>query len=252
CEEGASMRPTRVVYGRKRSAISEASREDFDWDTIFDGAVWFHWTGITPALSESCAEISLDACKKAKELGLTVSCDLNYRSTLWTKDQARVVMEKLVPYTDIVITNIEQVDDVFGIHPEHAVSNGDAIDFDAYRSVSRQMHEKFGTKIVAYTTRKSISASDNITGALIYDVASDTFAVSPNYDIRIVDRVGGGDAFAGAMIYCMANGFDLQKTVDYAEAAAALKHTIEGDYARFTLAEVEALATGKMTGRVQR
>lgn len=255
CEKGASLRPTKVIYDRKHSAISEADREDFDWNTAFAKAVpgdFFHFTGITPALSPECVNISLDAAKAAQERGMTVTCDLNYRSTLWSKEEARIAMEKLVPYVDAIITNIEQVDDVFGIHPAKEISNGDEADLDAYREVSVEMNRRFGCRYYAYTTRKSISASDNIIGALIYDAEKDVFALAPNYNVRIVDRVGGGDAFAAAMIYGMANSFGLQKTVEYAEAAAALKHTVEGDFARFTPAEIEAAANGNTSGRVQR
>ncbi len=252
CEKGAAMRPTSVIYDRSHSAIAEAAREDFAWDTIFEDAVWYHFTGITPALSQTCEEISLDACKAAKALGLMVSCDLNYRSSLWTKAAARTVMEQLAPMMDVMITNIEQVDDVFGIHPQHRVTNGDAINLDAYYDVSVQLHQRFGCRYIAYTTRKSISASDNETGALLYDAETDRFAIAPQYQIHIVDRVGGGDAFAAAMIVCMMRGCDLQTTVRYAAAAAAWKHTISGDYNRMTMEELETLAAGNTSGRVQR
>lgn len=238
CEKGASQRPSKVVYDRAGSAISLARRNEFDWKKIFDGANWFHFTGITPALSDELAEICLDAAKNAKKLGLTVSCDPNYRSKLWSKDKASRVLMNLMPFVDVCITNVPQVSDVFGTTADNE------------RELADKLIAKFGFKTVAFTRRESFSASDNGYSGALY--TADGFAESRTYSMRIVDRVGGGDAFAAGLIYAMTHGYDLQKVVDFAVAAAVLKHSIEGDVAYITVDEIEQLAGGDGTGRVQR
>lgn len=238
CEKGASQRPSKVVYDRAGSAISLALRNEFDWKKIFDGANWFHFTGITPALSDELAEICLDAAKNAKKLGLTVSCDPNYRAKLWSKDKASRVLMNLMPFVDVCITNVPQVSDVFGMTADNE------------RELADKLIAKFGFKTVAFTRRESFSASDNDYSGALY--TADGFAESRTYSMRIVDRVGGGDAFAAGLIYAMTHGYDLQKAVDFAVAAAVLKHSIEGDVAYITVDEIEQLAGGDGTGRVQR
>ena len=238
CEKGASQRPSKVVYDRAGSAISLARRNEFDWKKIFDGANWFHFTGITPALSDELAEICLDAAKNAKKLGLTVSCDPNYRAKLWSKDKASRVLMNLMPFVDVCITNVPQVSDVFGTTADNE------------RELADKLIAKFGFKTVAFTRRESFSASDNGYSGELY--TADGFAESRTYSMRIVDRVGGGDAFAAGLIYAMTHGYDLQKAVDFAVAAAVLKHSIEGDVAYITVDEIEQLAGGDGTGRVQR
>lgn len=238
CEKGASQRPSKVVYDRVGSAISLARRNEFDWKKIFDGADWFHFTGITPALSDELAEICLDAAKNAKKLGLTVSCDPNYRAKLWSKDKASRVLMNLMPFVDVCITNVPQVSDVFGTTADNE------------RELADKLIAKFGFKTVAFTRRESFSASDNDYSGALY--TADGFAESRTYSMRIVDRVGGGDAFAAGLIYAMTHGYDLQKAVDFAVAAAVLKHSIEGDVAYITVDEIEQLAGGDGTGRVQR
>lgn len=238
CEKGASQRPSKVVYDRAGSAISLARRNEFDWKKIFDGANWFHFTGITPALSDELAEICLDAAKNAKKLGLTVSCDPNYRAKLWSKDKASRVLMNLMPFVDVCITNVPQVSDVFGTIADNE------------RELADKLIAKFGFKTVAFTSRESFSASDNGYSGALY--TADGFAESRTYSMRIVDRVGGGDAFAAGLIYAMTHGYDLQKAVDFAVAAAVLKHSIEGDVAYITVDEIEQLAGGDGTGRVQR
>ena len=238
CEKGASQRPSKVVYDRAGSAISLARRNEFDWKKIFDGANWFHFTGITPALSDELAEICLDAAKNAKKLGLTVSCDPNYRAKLWSKDKASRVLMNLMPFVDVCITNVPQVSDVFGTAADNE------------RELADKLIAKFGFKTVAFTRRESFSASDNGYSGALY--TADGFAESRTYSMRIVDRVGGGDAFAAGLIYAMTHGYDLQKAVDFAVAAAVLKHSIEGDVAYITVDEIEQLAGGDGTGRVQR
>lgn len=238
CEKGASQRPSKVVYDRAGSAISLARRNEFDWKKVFDGANWFHFTGITPALSDELAEICLDAAKNAKKLGLTVSCDPNYRAKLWSKDKASRVLMNLMPFVDVCITNVPQVSDVFGTTADNE------------RELADKLIAKFGFKTVAFTRRESFSASDNGYSGALY--TADGFAESRTYSMRIVDRVGGGDAFAAGLIYAMTHGYDLQNAVDFAVAAAVLKHSIEGDVAYITVDEIEQLAGGDGTGRVQR
>lgn len=249
-EKGASQRASKVIYDRANSAISLAKPEDFDWDKIFDGASWFHWTGITPALGGNLPQICLEACKVAKAKGLTVSCDLNFRKKLWSREKAGQVMGQLLPYVDVCIANEEDAKDVFGIEAENTDLNSGKLDEKAYVSVAKQLADRFGCKKVAITLRTSISASDNDWSGMLYSNGKASFA--PTYHLRIVDRVGGGDSFGAGLIYSLLNGYDDQKAINFAVAASALKHSIELDYNLVSVAEVETLASGNASGRVQR
>ena len=252
CEKGVSMRPSKVVYDRADSAIANVKPGDFDWDKIFEGADWFHWTGITPALSDGTAAVVLEACKAAKAHGVKISCDLNYRKNLWTREKAGQVMGELVPYVDVLIANEEDSADVFGIKAEHTDINSGKLDVEGYKSVARQLVERFGCEKVAITLRESHNASENGWSAMLYDVASDEYCFSKKYELKIIDRVGGGDSFGGGLIYALLTGKSTQEAVEFAVAASALKHSIEGDYNMMTVAEVEKLAGGDGSGRIQR
>lgn len=251
-EKGASQRGSVCIYDRANSAIQLASPEDFNWDEIFDGAEWFHFTGITPALGENVVEITRQACKAAKARGLKISCDLNYRGKLWTREQARAAMTDLCQYVDVCISNEEDAKDVFGIEAEATNIYGGQLNHEGYKSVAKQLADKFGFEKVAITLRESHSASDNGWSAMLYDVASDEYCFSRKYELRIIDRVGGGDSFGGGLIYALLNGYSTQAAVEFAVAASALKHTIEGDYNMMTVSEVEKLAGGDGSGRIQR
>ena len=252
CEKGASQRASKVIYDRANSAISLASPEDFDWDAIFEGADWFHWTGITPALGGNLPEICLAACKAAKAKGLTVSCDLNFRKKLWTSEKAGEVMGQLLPYVDVCIANEEDTKDVFGIEAEGTDIDSGKLNHEGYISVARQLSQRFGCKKVAITLRSSISASINDWAGMLYSKDEDTAHFSTTYHIQIVDRVGGGDSFGGGLIYSMLSGYDDQKAIDFAVAASCLKHSIEHDFNQVSVSEVAALAAGNASGRVQR
>ena len=249
-EKGASQRPSKVIYDRAYSAIALASKEDFDWKKIFDGAEWFHFTGITPALGDNVAEICLEAVKAAKKLGLKVSCDLNYRKKLWTREKAGKVMAELMPYVDVCIANEEDASDVFGIKAENTDIEGGKIDGEGYKEVAKKLKDRFGFSYVAITLRSSISANDNDWAAMLYD-GNDCY-FSRKYHMHIVDRVGGGDSFGAGLIYAMLDGKDAQGIIEFAVAASCLKHSIEGDYNMVSVAEVESLAGGNASGRVQR
>ena len=251
-EKGASQRGSVCIYDRANSAIQLAKPEDFDWDDIFEGADWFHFTGITPALGENVVEITRQACKAAKARGIRISCDLNYRGKLWTREQARAAMSDLCQYVDVCISNEEDAKDVFGIEAEATNIYGGQLNHEGYKSVAKQLTDKFGFEKVAITLRESHSASDNGWSAMLYDAASDEYCFSKKYELRIIDRVGGGDSFGGGLIYALLNGKDTQAAVEFAVAASALKHTIEGDYNMMTVAEVEKLAGGDGSGRIQR
>ena len=252
CEKGASQRASKVIHDRAGSSIATAKAEEFDWDGIFEGADWFHWTGITPALGGEMPEACLQACKAAKEKGVTVSCDLNYRKKLWSREQAGEVMAKLLPYVDVCIANEEDAKDVFGIEAENTDINSGKLDHAGYISVARQIAQRFGCRKVAITLRGSLSASDNDWAGMLYDAASDKAVFSPTYRIHIVDRVGGGDSFGGGLIYALMSGKDDQAAINFAVAASCLKHSIEHDFNQMSVAEVEALAAGNASGRVQR
>ncbi len=249
-EKGASQRPSKVIYDRANSAFALSDPTEYDWDKILDGATWFHFTGITPALGDNLVETLKIALKTAKERGVTVSCDLNYRKKLWSRDKARQVMTELMPYVDVCISNEEDAYDVFGIQAGSTDVKTGALDREGYRSVAKQLADKFGFKYVAITLRTSVSASDNKWAGMLYDGNDCHF--SKEYAVHIVDRVGGGDSFGGGLIYSLMNGYDAKSAIEFAVAASCLKHSIEGDYNMVSVAEVNALALGDGSGRVQR
>ena len=249
-EKGAAQRPSKVVYDRAGSSISTATTEDFNWDEIFEGADWFHFTGITPALGKNVTAICLEACKVAKAKGLTISCDLNYRKKLWTKAEAREAMTELCQYVDVCIANEEDASDVFGISAEKTDLTSGKVNHEGYISVAKQLVEKFGFKKVAITLRESISASDNGWSGMLYEDGKAYF--SKKYLMHIVDRVGGGDSFGGGLIYSCLMDYAPQDAIEFAVAASCLKHTIEGDYNLVSVDEVTKLAEGDGSGRVQR
>jgi 2-dehydro-3-deoxygluconokinase len=249
-EKGASQRASKVIYDRAHSAIAEATRGDFDWDKIFEGASWFHFTGITPALGGELPEICLDALKAAKHAGITVSCDLNYRKNLWSRALSGEVMARYMPYVDILIANEEDAADVFGIRASGTSVEKGELNRDGYTDVAKQLSERFKIKKVAITLRGSISASDNEWGAMLFENGEAHF--SKRYLVHVVDRVGGGDSFGAGLIYATQMGFDPQKAVEFAAAASCLKHSIEHDFNLVTVDEIEKLAQGDGSGRVQR
>ncbi len=249
-EKGASQRPSKVVYDRKLSSISTSQREDFKWGSIFAGAGWFHFTGITPALGENVAECVLDACKAAKEAGLIISCDLNFRKNLWSSEKAGKTMAQFMPYVDVCIANEEDAEKVFGIKARDTDVTSALLNHEGYKDVAKQLTDRFGFKAVAITLRGSVSASDNMWAAMLQ--VDGQYYFSREYAVHIVDRVGGGDSFAGGLIYAMLNQMKPQDALEFAVANSCLKHSIEGDHNHVTLAEVKALMSGDGSGRVQR
>ena len=249
-ETGASMRPSKVIYDRAHSAIAEANPEDFDFDKIFEGADWFHWSGITPAISDASAECLRQACIAAKKHGVTVSVDLNFRKKLWTSEKAISVMRPLMQYVDVCIGNEEDAELCLGFKPDADVEGGQT-DAAGYEGIFRQMMQEFGFKYVVSTLRESFSATHNGWKALIYD--GKEFYQSKRYDINpIIDRVGGGDSFSGGLIHGLLTKPTQGEALEFAVAASALKHTIPGDFNLVSVEEVEALAGGSANGRVQR
>ncbi len=249
-EKGASQRPSKVIYDRAGSSIAQATAADFNWSEIFEGADWFHFTGITPALNDNVAAICLEACKAAKERNITISCDLNYRNKLWSKEKAGQVMGELCKYVDVCIANEEDAADVFGIKAADTDVTSGQVNHEGYKDVAKQLVDRFGFSKVAITLRGSISANDNKWAAMLYD--GNEFYFSKSYLMHIVDRVGGGDSFGGGLIYASLQGMDPQATIEFAVAASCLKHSIEGDFNQVSVDEVSKLAGGDASGRVQR
>ena len=249
-ETGASMRPSKVIYDRANSAIAEAEIEDFDFDAIMANASWFHWSGITPALSDKSAELTRLACEAAKRHGVTVSVDLNFRKKLWTKEKAQSIMRPLMEYVDVCIGNEEDAELCLGFKPDADVEGGQT-DAEGYKGIFQQMAKEFNFKYVISTLRESFSASHNGWKAMIYNGSE--FYVSKRYDITpIIDRVGGGDSFSGGIIHGLLTKPNQEEALEFAVAASALKHTINGDTNHVSLEEVEALVGGDASGRVQR
>lgn len=249
-ETGASMRPSKVIYDRAHSAIAEADISDFDFDKIMEDADWFHWSGITPAISDKAAEIVRVACEAAKRHGVIVSVDLNFRKKLWTSEKAISVMRPLMQYVDVCIGNEEDANMCLGYKPDADVEGGKT-DAEGYYEIFKGMMKEFGFKYVVSTLRESYSASHNGWKALIYD--GKTFYESKHYDINpIIDRVGGGDSFSAGLIHGLLSYKDQAKALEFAVAASALKHTIPGDFNLVSTSEVESLAKGNANGRVQR
>jgi len=249
-ETGASMRASQVIYDRAGASIAEAAINDFDFDKIFDGADWFHTTGITPALSEQCAALAEHALKMARSKGIATSIDLNYRKKLWSKEKAKEVMTRLCQYVDVCIGNEEDAETTLGFKPQGTDVTKGELNIEGYQSVFRQMKEKFGFKFVASTLRESQSASDNGWSALVYD--GHEFYHTKRYEVRIVDRVGSGDSFASGFIYGLVTGMTMKDSAEFGVAASALKHTIPGDLNHATLSEVKELMKGDASGRVRR
>ena len=249
-EKGASQRPSKVIYDRSNSAFALSVSGEYDWKDVFAGADWFHFTGITPALGDNAAKITEDACKAAKAKGIIISCDLNYRNKLWSKDKACRVMTSLMKYVDVCISNEEDAHDVFGISAAGTDVKSGKLNKAGYESVAKQLTEKFGFKSVAITLRTSISANDNNWAGMLYTDGNPY--ISKEYAVRIVDRVGGGDSFGGGLIYAMLNNYDAQGAIEFAVAASCLKHSVEGDYNLVSVDEVKKLAGGDASGRVQR
>ncbi len=269
-EPGANQRPSKVIYDRSYSSVSMTGSDEYDWDTIFDGASWFHTTGITPSLSETAAEVALDAVKKAKQKGLSVSCDLNFRKKLWRWDSslsahalAQKVMRQMLPFIDVVIANEEDASDVLGIHAGDTDVHAGNLNIDKYPSVAKQIVEQFpNVQQVAITLRESISATHNNWGAMLYDQEEDAAWFAPlddgayqPYQIKsIVDRVGGGDSFAAGLIFALTSE-DLktqQSKVSFAAAASCLAHSIQGDFNYSSKEDVMNLMRGSTSGRVIR
>jgi 2-dehydro-3-deoxygluconokinase len=251
-ETGASQRPSLVVYDRAQSAIAELQPGEIPWPEIFAGAAWFHCTGITPALGTSAAACTAEAIRAAKQCGVKVSFDLNFRSKLWTANEAQAVVAPLMRCVDVVIANEEDLQAVLGIEVEHTDVTAGALDVRAYQRACARVATEFGTSRVAVTLRESTSASDNGWSAVLYDASSNTFLQSRRYSVRLVDRIGGGDSFAAGLIHGFVSGRDPDATLQFAVAASALKQTIPGDFNHVSVAEVERLVAGDASGRVQR
>lgn len=249
-EIGASMRASQVIYDRAHASITDADISEFDFDKIFEGADWFHTTGITPALSDKAAALTEAALKAARERGITTSIDLNYRKKLWSKEKAREVMSRLCQYVDVCVGNEEDANDMLGFVSQGTDVTKGELNLDGFKDVCKQMKAKFDFKYIASTLRESYSASDNGWSALVYDGSE--FYHTKEYEVRIVDRVGSGDSFASGFIYGLVTGKTMQDAADFGVAASALKHTIPGDLNHATLSDVENLVKGDGSGRVQR
>lgn len=252
-ESGSSMRPSKVVYDRAHSSISTATEADFNFDEIFEGADWFHFTGITPAVSDATAELTEKALIAAKKHGVKVSVDLNFRKKLWSSEKAQKVMTNFMQYVDVCIGNEEDAEKVLGFKPGNTDVTSGELELGGYVDIFNQMADKFGFQYIVSSLRESHSASDNGWSACIMDGKTRDFYHSKKYRVTpIVDRVGGGDSFAAGLICGLLDGKDMKAALEFAVAASALKHTIPGDLNLVTRAEVENLAGGDASGRVQR
>ena len=251
-ETGASQRASTVIYDRAHSAISELQPGSVPWHDVFDGAAWFHWTGITPALSRAAADCTKEAIEAARRAGARVSVDLNYRKKLWSEAEARQTMRPLMPLVDLVIANEEDLQSVLGIEVPHADVTAASLHIDGYRIAAERVAREFDVKHVAVTLRESLSASDNAWSAVLFDSGSGQFHQSQRYSVRLVDRIGGGDSFAAGLIFRLVMGADPASALRFAVAASALKQTIPGDFNHVSVDEVERLVAGDVSGRVQR
>ena len=250
-ETGAAQRPSTFLYNRSGSSITELRPGDIDWKAIFTGKHWFHFTAITPALADSVAAITREACAAAHSLGVTVSCDLNFRRKLWSAEKAREVMGDLLQFVDVLFTNEEEAETVFGIKARDTNVRGGTLSASGYEDVAVQLHQRFGLRAVSITLRESLSATQNNWSGMLYD--GKRFYTSRRYHMDyIVDRIGGGDAYSSGIIYGMLTGQDLQESVEFAAAASCLKHTIHGDFNLVSFDEVLALMQGDASGRIQR
>ncbi len=251
CEKGCSQRGSNVIYDRAGSAIAKIGENDLDISAVLDGAEWLHWTGITPAISDAMAEVTEKILIEAKRRNITVSCDLNYRKKLWSREKANAVMSKLVKYVDVLISNEEDSKDVFSIEAENTDINSGVISQKGYEGIGKRLMEKFpNIKYVAFTLRESVSASCNGWSAMLID--GKNVYKSKKYTIDIVDRVGGGDSFGAGLIYGLKNKLGEQNAIEFAVAASCIKHTVEGDFNIASVDEVNKLAGGDGSGRVQR
>jgi 2-dehydro-3-deoxygluconokinase len=251
-EAGASQRASTVIYDRANSAIAEMAPGTVDWKQVFGRAAWFHWTGITPALGERPAAVVREALEAARAAGVGVSVDLNFRKKLWSEKQAQATMRPLMAFVDVVIANEEDIQSVLGLHVEGTDVTTGQLNLDAYHDVAEQITNELGPSSVAITLRESVSASDNGWGAVMFERGTSTFHRSQHYDVRLVDRIGGGDSFAGGLIYGLVTGRSVEASLRFAVAASALKQTIPGDFNRVSVGEVDRLAGGDASGRVQR
>jgi 2-dehydro-3-deoxygluconokinase len=251
-ETGASQRASTVIYDRARSAIAEMAPDAVDWAAAMNGAAWFHVTGITPALGSNGTEATRRAIAAARAAGARVSVDLNYRKKLWTEAQAREVMSPMMRDVDVVIANEEDLQSVLGVEvPGTDVTSG-RLNLEGFRQAAERVTRDFGPQTVAITLRESLSASDNGWSAVLWEASSNTLHRSQRYDVRLVDRIGGGDSFAGGLIYGLVTGRAPQDALRFAVAASALKQTIPGDFNRVTVEEIDQLAAGDASGRVRR
>jgi len=251
-EAGASQRASNVIYDRAHSAISELEPGTIDWPRIFQNAEWFHVTGITPALGAKPAECTAEAIQAARRAGVKVSIDLNFRKKLWSESRAREVMRALMPQTDLVIANEEDVQSALGFEIGGTDVTGAQLDLEGFKVVAQRVSRELGPPLVAITLRESLSASDNGWSAVLWDQSRSQFFRSQRYEVRLVDRIGGGDSFAAGLIYSLLAGSDPEMALRFAVAASALKQTVPGDFNRVSVSEVERLATGDASGRVQR
>jgi 2-dehydro-3-deoxygluconokinase len=251
-EAGASQRASTVVYDRAHSAVAEMEPGSVNWAEVMQGAAWFHVTGITPALGAKGAACTREAVEQAKAAGARVSVDLNFRKKLWSEAQAQATMRPMMAMVDVVIANEEDIQTVLGLHVSDTNVTGGQLNLAGYRQVAEEITREFGPKMVAVTLRESHSASDNGWSAALWDSVAGVFHHSQRYDVRLVDRIGGGDSFAAGLIYGLVTGRTAEAALRFAVAASALKQTIPGDFNRVTVAEVDALAQGDASGRVQR
>lgn len=249
-EHGYSQRGSQVIYDRADSAIAESKSDEYNWNKIFNEIDWFHFSGITPALSENTAATTHEAVKQAKDAGIMVSCDLNYRKSLWNSEKACSVLSELMPFVDLCIGNEEDTEIIFGIKPSKTDIKKGILDKSGYTELAYKMIDKFGFKYVATSLRESYSATRNGWSAMLSDGTKTYF--SKKYDIDIIDRVGAGDSFAGALIYSLLEKDDYQESVEFAAAASCLKHTIPGDFNLVSHEEIEKLVQGDQSGRVSR
>jgi 2-dehydro-3-deoxygluconokinase len=249
CEDGISQRSSSIIYDRKNSSIATVKEDDFNWDNILNDALLFHYTGITAGLSDNVRSILLIALKKAKEKNIFVSCDLNYRARLWSKEEANKVMTEYMKYTDILIANEEDAEKVFNISSGSDVESG-SVNIEGYKKVAEELFDRYQLKLVASHLRESRSATDNGWQVILYD--GKTFAISKKYNIHVLDRVGAGDAFVAGLIYSYLDNKNLQEIAEFAAASGCLKHSVHGDFNIVNIAEIENLAKGSGAGRVKR
>jgi 2-dehydro-3-deoxygluconokinase len=251
-EMGASQRPSVVVYDRAHSAMSELDPSSLRWSELLRGAAWFHTTGLTPALGPGPAECTRAALQAARELGVTVSFDLNYRRSLWSESAAQEVLRPLARSVDVLVANEDDLQTALGVPIARSSVEAGRLDLAAYEAAAQQVIAEYGVRQVAITLRESLSASDNGWSALLYDGPSKTLHRGPRYLIHLVDRIGGGDSFAAGLIFAQLDGRSLDHALRFAVAASALKQTIVGDFNRASVAEVERLAAGDEGGRIRR